>query len=147
MNRRVLLGAFAPALALALFARSPALADAAKPSTPFAGTYEGRVPGAGSILSIEIGRSGQVSGSGSFVWYFGYDTDGNPIVYKEYADVKGAVTSGGEMSLDVTLRNEPHGGQHTITSQYTLSASVSLDAGGNIVGVTSAGDTIQWRRT
>jgi hypothetical protein len=102
--------------------------------SPFAGSYYA------GVWAIDIGNGGSISGKPTgCVWA---TCSGN---------MKGSVTDDGSMSIKTRLKTCTSGGADgspgctTYDNSYT--ATVSLDADGNIVGVwDDTGDAFLWRR-
>lgn len=118
----------------------PALSAAEGASSspsPFAGGYEGYVPGGGSVLcSIGVSDAGTISGWGRW---------GSPIYFVN-VNVTGSVSADGRMRCTVHTSSPVRGRRGTTTTSRKFNAWVSLDSAGNIVGATDDGASFTWYR-
>lgn len=161
MRRGMLAGAlaFAAAGVVAGFGTLLPTADAAPNGNPFAGSYSGSLPFAEAGFNygwtIEISSRGSIRGATRF---------GSPTPYPpDYSStargtLRGVVSAEGTMSLSGEIRFEdqhgpppPDGAWLTpavggVTVPFDFTATAVLDAAGNLVGTTAAGDTFTWMR-
>jgi hypothetical protein len=124
----------ATALGCVIVGRHAASAVAAPATASFEGVFDGPVPGGiASVSGIRIDRQGKIQypPPGSFTGDFGY------VIYTR---LDGRVSSKGVMTVTGTQSGYYYG------AVIDFKANVTLDAGGNILGVTTTGQTFVWTR-
>jgi hypothetical protein len=106
------------------------VAEAASGPSPFAGTYDGSVPGGPARCSIGITSDGQISGFGMY-----------GATHRIFQRIQGSVSNAGRMRVTVSVTYPPaRGGGRAggnITKKTQFQASLRLDSAGNIVGTTA----------
>jgi hypothetical protein len=111
-------------------------AEAAASPNPFAGSYQGFMPGGSVLCNITVSADGKISGSGSW---------GSPI-FGLYVRVSGSVSGSGRMACTVTTTVPKRGSRGGVSSSSKFRATVSLNAAGDIVGTTQSGYALAWYR-